>query len=372
MSQLSGSSLSAPRSIRLNEGEITAILDGLDEADAARAAAQEPRRYRYRLKTLVIDFRQPDAPSGSLGVVGESRSVPTRWLSATGMGLLSGNYLHVGTRFEAKLITVHGMAEVVRGSVGGCRHVQGCIHDTDVAFAKAIDPVLFCHEAMTYRVLIADGDPLVVRLASHHLKQLNTSVEVADNGRKAVDMALKASFDLILMDLEMPVMGGIEATAILRGKGYTGAIAAFTGASSAAHDYKKLGFDRFLAKPFSADVLTKLLHSLQRPEPTYSRFHNDECMRELVNAFVAELPATVSDIELAGSSGDGARLEVLARRLKESGACYGFDAISEAAQAVEEALAGGASGANQVAAEVDRLCKLCRLTRGTSAKPTAP
>jgi CheY-like chemotaxis protein len=65
------------------------------------------------------------------------------------------------------------------------------------------------------KVLIAEDNPLNQKLLSMILKNLNINVDVAENGVEAVEMANKNSYDLILMDISMPEMDGIEATQII-------------------------------------------------------------------------------------------------------------------------------------------------------------
>jgi CheY-like chemotaxis protein len=94
------------------------------------------------------------------------------------------------------------------------------------------------------------------------------SVTLARNGAEAAEMAISGSFDLVLMDVEMPVMDGLEATRLIRrhetGTGRQLAIMAMTASASKADEERCLnaGMNAFLSKPFTAERLRAALQNL--------------------------------------------------------------------------------------------------------------
>jgi CheY-like chemotaxis protein len=97
----------------------------------------------------------------------------------------------------------------------------------------------------------------------------------AENGQIGVDLATTQNFDLILMDMQMPVMDGYAATAELRRRGLTTPIIALT-ASAMAEDRRKCldcGCSGFVTKPISAEVLLKTVNQHMKhaspPAPTH-------------------------------------------------------------------------------------------------------
>ena len=85
------------------------------------------------------------------------------------------------------------------------------------------------------------------------------NVTIVDDGEQAVKAATSESFDIILMDMQMPVMNGYEATEDLRKKKVTLPIVALT-ANTLDNDREKcfkVGMNEYLSKPFTADQLIK-------------------------------------------------------------------------------------------------------------------
>lgn len=116
------------------------------------------------------------------------------------------------------------------------------------------------------RILLAEDGLDNQRLIVHVLRNAGAEVTVAENGQVAVDLALAAeqagsAFDITLMDIQMPVMDGYEATRQLRKTGYTNPIIALTANTTTGNRQKCLdiGCDDYLMKPFDISTLVTVV-----------------------------------------------------------------------------------------------------------------
>ncbi|MDX1513602.1 MAG: CHASE2 domain-containing protein [Gammaproteobacteria bacterium] len=116
-------------------------------------------------------------------------------------------------------------------------------------------------EQISGRVLVADDTEDLRHLVSLYLKKMGLDVVLAVNGKEAVELAMSERPDLVFMDMQMPVMDGLEAVRTLREKGYEGQILALTAQSDRDRIEATLnaGCDGYVEKPVSRERLREIL-----------------------------------------------------------------------------------------------------------------
>ena len=124
-------------------------------------------------------------------------------------------------------------------------------------------------------VLVVDDHPVNRLVAEQLVTRAGHAVQVVSDAASALDRCAHRTFDLVLMDVEMPSMTGIEATRILRGRGYSGRIVALT-AHALADDTRSCraaGMDDVLTKPVSVAQLLGVLRDAADSPAHYRDIH---------------------------------------------------------------------------------------------------
>jgi PAS domain S-box-containing protein len=239
------------------------------------------------------------------------------------------------------------------------------------------------------KILVVDDGPENRELVSLVLAEAGLSVEEAENGQIAVDMAARTAYDAILMDMSMPVMDGFTATKLLRGRGSKVPIIALTAHAMKGFEQEILGAGctGYVTKPIDIDVLlgalaeklggrrvqsapVPLTPAHEQPaampaplpaeapaaaaasgdtSPIVSRLANHPRLRAAARKFAGRLDEQLAAMELALRAGNFAELAALAHWLKGAGGTVGYDAFTVPARTLESHGKASDGGAARVA-----------------------
>ena len=206
-------------------------------------------------------------------------------------------------------------------------------------------------------VLIAEDTPELQLLERRILESMGVVVTTAENGQEAVAQATTNHFDLILMDMQMPVMDGIEATRVLRQQGVTTPVVPLTANVMQKHRdaFVAEGCKEFLAKPIDRQELRRVLNRFlaQPQEPRIAEpvtepaaepsiavppQAEEEVDDELMAIFIDSTTKNREKLKTALSEKAWPALRETAHTVKGSAASFGYPELSNIAEALQFAL----------------------------------
>ncbi|MFZ6010668.1 MAG: response regulator [Bacteroidota bacterium] len=123
------------------------------------------------------------------------------------------------------------------------------------------NPTLYIDPKTPAKILLVEDNPVNQKIASHFLVKWGYQVTVANDGKEAVNLISNKDFELVLMDLQMPEMDGVEATQQIRSMGdsYFKSVPIIAFSASALSETKEkaeqLGMNDFLAKPLNPEEM---------------------------------------------------------------------------------------------------------------------
>ena len=220
-------------------------------------------------------------------------------------------------------------------------------------------------------VLVADDLEVNRRLALLLLRHLGCEADAAKGGREACEMAMRRAYDLILMDVQMPGVDGLEATRVLRehyGGGGPRIVAMTAGMMEGDHARcRAAGMDDYLAKPLSPQDLRAVIERATAPAAAvrldaspgapvvpdpdgpildWSRLeglrpYDDDgsLVTGVISEFLRDAPVKVKAIIAANAAGDAPRVATLAHGLRGMSANVGALALVSICRSIESCAA---------------------------------
>jgi PAS domain S-box-containing protein len=328
----------------------------------------------------------------------QADSSTTRTHGGTGLGLaITRRLAHMmGGEVGAESEPGHGSRFWFTARLG---RGHGVMPATSPAKVADEEQHLRDHYADT-RVLLVEDNPINREVAVALLSSVGLSVETANNGRVAVAMTRKSDYALILMDIQMPEMDGLEATRLIRtgvGSGAVNANIPILAMTANVFEDDRLaceeaGMDDFVAKPVEPENLfSTVLKWLSKPEPDGSadtmssdlkqgetdlndsatseriestlmdgnpidpealvRIFGDDRVAQLniLQKFVSQTEDILADLETAYGEHDAQQVKFHAHKLKSSARTLGADQLADLCLALEVA------GRNANWSEIDKV-----------------
>jgi len=221
------------------------------------------------------------------------------------------------------------------------------------------------------RILITDDNEMNRLVALTILESYGAEIFEASNGEKAINAIKESKPDLILMDIQMPILNGYKASMQIRNLGYTMPIVALTANAIKGESEvcKAAGMNDYISKPFKEEELLKMIafwlntELLIEEKTTYDSnipntltIHydltklkaigkgNDSFINKMLHLFIKQGPLTINEIKQAYEINDFEKIKKLAHRLKPSIDNMGIVSITAAIRDMEKnAIAYGKS-----------------------------
>ena len=343
----------------------------VDSGAQALAAMAEASCLGEPFELAVLDMHMPGMDG--LELAQHIQSQPA--LARTRLMMLSSTYAGADPQTRARAGILRYLNKPIRRAdlQRALTGVLTSVTKESAAPAPAVMPVSAVG-GLRGLVLLVEDNPINQGVAKAMLAKLGLQFQVADDGAQAVDRVKQAHFDLVLMDCQMPVMDGYEATAAIRalpaGRGAALPIVALTANAMQGDEQlcRDAGMNGFLAKPYSLAslqaTLAGWLQSAPAPAPALPAASvsatsgaadspaikmaaidalreldepgSTELVTHLVGSFLKSANDNLARVAAAATEGNAKTLAQVAHSLKSSAANLGADALAACYRELEK------------------------------------
>jgi len=236
-------------------------------------------------------------------------------------------------------------------------------HDSAPTLDHSLPPV-----QKKLRILLVEDDPLTRKISLMILKKSGqTHVDIAENGLKAIQRLQRSHYDLVLMDMQMPEMDGVEATRQIRQFGSKVLNSAVPIIAMTANTFEtdgkqclSAGMDGFVSKPLNAVELEQMIirygqdldESIDLPtvniqELNQMRSDIKHEFEPLVRIFIDQLPVQIGKMRLAIAENNPPQLKDIAHKLRGSSASFYAEKMAALCLKIEQSVQNDQTGISQ-------------------------
>jgi two-component system sensor histidine kinase/response regulator len=328
----------------------TVVDDGQAAIDALTAAARDGHPFHF----VLLDANMP----GLDGIAVAEQAFLRQELAGSAIIMLSSSTV----QGDAARCRTLGIASYLIKPIKASDLLAAMLRTVDGAAAASTSPKTPVEKAVApvrlVNVLVAEDNVVNQRVALGLLTKRGHTVTIVANGREALDALEREAYDLVLMDVQMPVMGGFEATAAIRAReqrigGHVRIVAMTARAMNGDRERCiAAGMDGYLSKPIDPRMLFATVEddsaSRSAVEPPFDRSAilerlegNDALVSDVIALFLDECPARLGAIQAAVDARDGESIRIQAHALKCAAGNLSALGLFNAAQILERVGAEG-------------------------------
>jgi CheY-like chemotaxis protein len=371
--------------------EAASVDEGLEALRQAQAAGRA-------IELVVIDAQMPDRDGFDFAaaVQADAALAGLRLLMLTSAG-------QRGDAQRCRDLAIGGYLSKPIPRIDLLEGVAAVLRDEPLSSSSVITRHTIAESRRQLRILLAEDNPVNQEVAATMLRRRGHHVDVVGDGRAAVEAVRGSRYDVVLMDVQMPVLDGFAATQEIRALpgGEHLPIIALTAHALSGERERCLaqGMSGYLAKPFQPGALFATVEAAASDggpvgdgvaavvgEPAASpasvdvtRFRRElqeanaeDALDSILDSFVASVPERLGALVAADASGDAAAIQRAAHAYKSSAGAIRANELAEMLQTVESAADGGdvtraRQGIAEVRGESQRVLDYLLATRGHAA-----
>ena len=304
----------------------------------------------------------------------QAKSNTTRNYGGTGLGL----------SIAKQLVELQGGEIMVRSRVG-----FGSEFIVTLPFKKTTETLVDqrkpnrefnVHEIEQLNILLAEDNPVNIKFVLNLFSEYNIkNIDVAENGKQVIEKIKKNTYDVVLMDIEMPEINGYEATTIIRNELKNKVpIIAMTANAIMGEKEKclEMGMTDFISKPIRADLLFEKIYNavisktkLPEKEEVVSKIINldfliksmrgkKDLMRSIIDIFLKQVPENLRLINEAIDKTDYVTIKNQAHNMKSTISAFGLSDLLDTLNEMEN-LGKSGKGLNEIKVLNQLLVKKC-------------